>query len=143
MASGSDPLIVLGVSRHATSREIRDAYLAAARRAHQDDPSGEQFRLVQWAYVTLTDPRERARLGLLADPTARLAPASVAPTPPGYRAHGLAAVTLPYAPPPPEVAQRRQRQAMLRRALRRATVAALALAVVLGSGLGLFILAAP
>ena len=56
---------ILGLSRDATEREIRQAYLAAARRLHPDvnkDPdAGTVFLKVQHAYETLTDPVEREK----------------------------------------------------------------------------------
>ena len=54
---------VLGVTRQADDGEIKRAYRDLARRFHPDlNPAGvEQFKDINEAYGTLSDPRERAR----------------------------------------------------------------------------------
>jgi curved DNA-binding protein CbpA len=67
MAGGgpADPYAELGVSRDASSEEIRRAYRRVARRHHPDvnrDPGGpERFAAAARAYAILTDPAARAR----------------------------------------------------------------------------------
>ena len=60
-----DPYAELGVSRDASSEEIRCAYRQVARRHHPDvngDPSGpERFAAAARAYEILSDPGARAR----------------------------------------------------------------------------------
>ena len=132
MSTGTNPLAVLGVGPEADPREIRDAYLAVVKSTHESDPTGEEFRRVQWAYVTLT-----------ADAHSRPSPAAVAAAPPGYRAAPGEARGLPYAMPSPEVVVRRQRRATLRRWAKGVSVTVLASAAILGSGYGMYLLAAP
>jgi curved DNA-binding protein CbpA len=59
---------LLGVSREATSDEIRAAYRRLAKRYHPDvnpDPdASERFIAVRQAYETLIDPEARARYDL-------------------------------------------------------------------------------
>lgn len=55
---------ILGVNRHASTAEIRDAYRKKAREHHPDtsmgvDDGDEAFRRVQKAYETLSDPLKR------------------------------------------------------------------------------------
>ena len=53
---------VLGVSRSATAKQIKDAYRKAARTAHPDHGgSAEQFHAVAVAYEMLSDPERRRR----------------------------------------------------------------------------------
>jgi DnaJ domain len=60
-----DPYAELGVSRDASSEEIRRAYRQVARRHHPDvnqDPGGpERFAAAARAYEILNDPASRAR----------------------------------------------------------------------------------
>jgi curved DNA-binding protein CbpA len=60
-----DPYAELGVSRDASSEEIRRAYRRVARRHHPDvnrDPRGpERFAAAARAYEILSDPAARAR----------------------------------------------------------------------------------
>jgi hypothetical protein len=60
-----DPYAELGVSRDASSEEIRHAYRQVARRHHPDvnrDPGGpERFAAAARAYEILSDPAARAR----------------------------------------------------------------------------------
>ena len=60
-----DPYAELGVSRDASSEEIRRAYRRVARRHHPDvnrDPGGpERFTAAARAYEILNDPAARAR----------------------------------------------------------------------------------
>lgn len=60
-----DPYAELGVSRDASSEEIRRAYRQVARRHHPDvnrDPGGsERFAAAARAYELLNDPAARAR----------------------------------------------------------------------------------
>src|ERR1700756_730384 len=60
-----DPYAELGVSRDASSEEIRRAYRQVARRHHPDvnrDPGGpERFAAAARAYEILNDPAARAR----------------------------------------------------------------------------------
>jgi curved DNA-binding protein CbpA len=59
-----DPYAELGVSRDASSEELRRAYRQLARRYHPDvnrDPGGpERFAAAARAYATLSDPGQRA-----------------------------------------------------------------------------------
>lgn len=52
---------VLGTQRHASSKEIKQAWIRRARETHPDRPGGDAaaFRRVQSAYETLSDPRRR------------------------------------------------------------------------------------
>ena len=63
-----DPYAELGVSRDASSEEIRRAYRRVARRHHPDvnrDPGGpDRFAAAARAYEILSDPAARARYGL-------------------------------------------------------------------------------
>ena len=65
MASDGDHYRVLGISRHATTPEIRRAYRRLARQHHPDQnsrPDGaERFRALAEAYAVLSDPARRAR----------------------------------------------------------------------------------
>jgi curved DNA-binding protein CbpA len=60
-----DPYVELGVSREASTQEIRRAYRQVARRHHPDvnrDPGGpERFAAAARAYEILSDPAARAR----------------------------------------------------------------------------------
>ena len=60
-----DPYAELGVSRDASSEEIRRAYRQVARRHHPDvnrDPGGpDRFAAAARAYEILSDPAARAR----------------------------------------------------------------------------------
>jgi curved DNA-binding protein CbpA len=60
-----DPYAELGVSRDASSEEIRRAYRQVARRHHPDvnrDPGGpKRFAAAARAYAILSDPAARAR----------------------------------------------------------------------------------
>ncbi|WP_035765497.1 J domain-containing protein, partial [Arthrobacter sp. H20] len=92
MATPSDRTYyaVLGVSRDATAKQVKDAYRRAARSTHPDaGGSAEKFHDVAVAYETLADPERRRRYdhGLggnagNAEPAgARTPPRSTAPTP--------------------------------------------------------------
>ena len=70
----ANPWEVVGIHQHATSEEIRSAYLQKVKE-HPPDRSPEQFEKIRDAYETLRDPRRRVRHMLLAaDPGAVLAP---------------------------------------------------------------------
>jgi curved DNA-binding protein CbpA len=77
-----DPYAELGVSREASSEEIRRAYRQVARRHHPDvnrDPGGpERFAAAARAYEILSDPAARARY----DNRSRPVPIRRSPTPP-------------------------------------------------------------
>lgn len=77
-----DPYAELGVSRDASSEEIRRAYRQVARRHHPDvnrDPGGpERFAAAVRAYEILSDPAARARYD---DPLPRPVPIRRSPTP--------------------------------------------------------------
>jgi curved DNA-binding protein CbpA len=63
--SDRDPYEVLGVSRSATTRQIRTAYLDRARRAHPDlvgHRGTEVMRLLNEAWAVLKDPDRRSAL---------------------------------------------------------------------------------
>jgi DnaJ domain len=64
-ADQADPYAELGISRDASSEEIRRAYRQVARRHHPDvnrDPGGpERFAAAARAYEILNDPAARAR----------------------------------------------------------------------------------
>lgn len=85
---------VLGVSRSATAKQIKDAYRKAARTAHPDHGgSAEQFHDLAVAYEMLSDPERRRRydrtLGI-EDPLPGARPASGArrqPQPATAEAH--------------------------------------------------------
>jgi len=69
----ANPWEVLGIHQHATSEEIRSAYLQKVKE-HPPDRSPEQFEKIRDAYETLRDPRRRLRHMLLAaDPGAPFA----------------------------------------------------------------------
>ena len=63
MPSVPDHYSLLGIARDATQSEIKKAYFEAAQRLHPDKNAGqtEHFLLVQKAYETLSNTRERAR----------------------------------------------------------------------------------
>ncbi|MBE0008705.1 MULTISPECIES: J domain-containing protein [unclassified Arthrobacter] len=84
MATPSDRTYyaVLGLSRDATAKQVKDAYRRAARSTHPDaGGSAEQFHDVAVAYETLADPERRRRYdqGLGGSATGRDKPA---PRPP-------------------------------------------------------------
>lgn len=87
---------VLGVSRSATAKQIKDAYRRAARSAHPDQGgSAELFHDVAVAYEMLSDPDQRRRydrtLGV-EDPFPNPRPASTPrrqPPPQASEAHAL------------------------------------------------------
>src|ERR1700749_5281390 len=78
-----DPYAELGVSRDASSEEIRPAYRQVPRRHHPDvnqDPGGaERFAAAARAYEILSDPAARARYD---DRFSRPVPIRRAPKPP-------------------------------------------------------------
>lgn len=65
-----DPYIILGVPRHASDQEVRDAYRDQAKANHPDkhfqkpeierNAYEQQFKRVQAAYAILSDPDQRA-----------------------------------------------------------------------------------
>jgi len=62
----TDPFEVLGVSRAATLREIKDSYRRLAKELHPDlnpgdEAAAERFKDVNAAYDVLTDPEKRGR----------------------------------------------------------------------------------
>jgi DnaJ-class molecular chaperone len=62
----NDPFELLGVSRQATLREIKDAYRRLAKELHpdrnpDDAAAAERFKEVNVAYDMLTDPEKRGR----------------------------------------------------------------------------------
>lgn len=62
----NDPFALLGVSREATLREIKDAYRRLAKELHPDrnpgdEAAAERFKEVNVAYDLLTDPEKRGR----------------------------------------------------------------------------------
>jgi curved DNA-binding protein CbpA len=78
----ANPSEVLGIAEHATSEEIRSAYLQKVKE-HPPDRSPEQFEKIRDAYEALRDPRRRVRHMLLAaDPGAPLAPLADGQPPP-------------------------------------------------------------
>jgi len=94
-----DPYEVLGVPRTASTRQIRTAYLARARRAHPDlvgHRGTEVMRLLNEAWGVLKDPDRRSALD---------AAAPAAQTSPGADHGGRADDTKPFwtgaAGPPP------------------------------------------
>ncbi len=94
-----DPYEVLGVPRTASTRQIRTAYLARARRAHPDlvgHRGTNVMRLLNEAWAVLKDPDQRSALDA-ATPAAQSAP--------GADRGGLADDTKPFwtgaAGPPP------------------------------------------
>jgi signal peptidase I len=85
--STRDHYAVLGISREATTDEIRDAYWRQVRFHSVGTEPGERLRELREAYETLTDPPRRAEYDLSGDGT-RLAappPASSAATLPPIR----------------------------------------------------------
>ncbi|MCL4459312.1 MAG: DnaJ domain-containing protein [Chloroflexi bacterium] len=64
--AGKDYYQILGVSRNATDKEIRQAYRKLARKYHPDLNAGDKtaearFKEVQEAYDVLSDPEKRAQ----------------------------------------------------------------------------------
>ncbi len=54
---------ILGVSRQATQKEIKSAYRSLAKKHHPDatgEESDDQFKDIQEAYSTLSDPEKRS-----------------------------------------------------------------------------------
>jgi signal peptidase I len=89
MAEGTEPTenavtrdlyATLGVSRTATSDEIREAYWRQVRVQSSDREPGERLRDLREAYETLTDPERRAAY----DETGNGAPGLRPPEPAGY-----------------------------------------------------------
>lgn len=74
---------VLGLSRNATAKQVKDAYRRAARSTHPDaGGSAEEFHDVAVAYETLSDPERRRRYdhGLGGGPAAREPTAASSPS---------------------------------------------------------------
>ncbi|MBI3974063.1 MAG: J domain-containing protein [Chloroflexi bacterium] len=63
-SNGPDPYAVLGVSREASSTEVRLAYLQKVRE-HSPERDPEGFKRIRAAYELLRSPRKRAELQLL------------------------------------------------------------------------------
>lgn len=65
MAEKRDPYVVLGVSKNATSDEIKSAYRKLARQYHPDlnkeEGAEAKFKEVQEAYEILSDPDKKAK----------------------------------------------------------------------------------
>jgi len=59
-----DPYAVLGVTRSATSAEIKQAYFALVR-AHPPEREPETFKRIRAAYERLRDPERRAETDML------------------------------------------------------------------------------
>jgi hypothetical protein len=62
-----NPYEVLGIARHATQREVKQAYRRLAMKFHPDHNSGrpeatEHFKQIQQAYRTLTGRRKDSRM---------------------------------------------------------------------------------
>ncbi len=77
----SDPYIVLGLGRQASTPEISRAYRRAARVTHPDrSPAGaasaERFQAISDAYETLRDPQQRAAYDRAHPPVRRHTPAA-------------------------------------------------------------------
>ena len=90
-----NPFNVLGLSRDATEKEIREKYLDLAKQHHPDasSESGVAFAKISAAYHTLSDPQLRHKAELeLQDPTERameLAGDAVLQCRSGQTGHGL------------------------------------------------------
>jgi curved DNA-binding protein CbpA len=89
MAPTDDYYRVLGVSREATTPEIRRAYRRLARQHHPDrnpEPDGSaRFRRLAEAYAVLNHPVRRARYDHITRPPGRRAPSRVTQTAHTYR----------------------------------------------------------
>ena len=63
----TDHYEVLGVSREASTEDIRKAYRKLARELHpdvnQEEGAEDRFKLVTHAYEVLSDPEQRERYG--------------------------------------------------------------------------------
>lgn len=72
----------LGVPRSAPLAELRQAYVALARRHHPDRPGGDAVRMqaINAAWAVLSDPERRARYDRTLTPPPSSRPAPPAPT---------------------------------------------------------------
>jgi DnaJ-class molecular chaperone len=63
----SDPYGILGITRDATQRQVKQAYRSLAKKFHPDHNPGnpeaaERFKQIQWAYESLTGRKKQSRI---------------------------------------------------------------------------------